>query len=434
MAYTFKPGDLNWLQAMPSPPDPWRPSGNVDSPGLSQGDYNYEGKMAQYQRDLAAWKQQAGPERWDHAVQQGYISADGTPTGKQLPDSERRAPEGYRYRRASDTNGQTAVGSHGYVGNVVQGKGYDDPILGRMELVEDKEAPKETFWEKWAPLIAPASILAGGAGIEALGLGSAGGAAAGAGGGGVPGSIYGGLGSAGGGFGTEIAGAGAAAAGAEGAGAAAAGAEGAGSAGSAGGMTFGPGSTAGAGGFSSAGESAIGAFGGGGPAAGGSLLNSAGRSLISTVAETLGVPKDVAAKIVSGLGATAISSILGGSGGGGSGGGSQTNQDNYWNNVHLQTPNQTNAYGDTSEWVMDPATGKYTQTQKFSAPRQAQYDAQQGIATSNAQTAQKIDLSGYSDPAKAYASAGANSPYTTKLPSMGGNLIPWDYKSQIPGG
>jgi len=168
------------------------------------------------------------------------------------------------------------------------------------------------------------------------------------------------------------------------------------------------------------------------------MLTNAGKSLVSTVAETLGVSTDVAGKIISGLGTTAIGEIMnrvgGGSGGSGGGGNAnQTNQDNYWNNVHLQTPNQTNAYGDTSKWEMDPTTGQWSQKQSFSAPRQAQYDAQQGMATSNAQTASKIDLSGYADAAKAYAAAGANSPYTTKLPSMGGNLIPWDYKSQFGG-
>ena len=420
MAYTFKPGDLNWLQAMPSPPDPWRPSGNVDSPGLSQGDYNYEGKMAQYQRDLAAWKQQAGPERWDYAVQQGYISADGTPTGKQLPDSERRAPEGYRYRLASETNGQTAVGSHGYVGNVVQGKGYDDSILGRMELVEDKEAPKETFWEKWAPLIAPVSILAGGVGIEALAAGA--GAAAG---GGVSGSIYGGLGSAGGGFGTEIAGAGAAGAGA------AAGGGGASVAGS-------------AGGFSGLGEAGMGTLGQAGAVGGGTTASVAGSaggfgsSVVKYVAEALGVTPAQAAKIVSGLGAAGIGALgekIGGGGGGGGGGGSQTNQDNYWNNVNMTHPNQTNAQGDTSKWSMDPS-GKWSETSAYSPAKQAVYDTQLNTMGKNATIANSMDMSGYADPMKQFKTVGDANPYKTTAPSMGGfqMLDPFTRKPYGQGG
>ena len=199
-------------------------------------------------------------------------------------------------------------------------------------------------------------------------------------------------------------------------------------------MTFGPGSTAGAGGFSSAGESAIGAFGGGGPAAagsaGGSLLKDAGKSLVSLVSDTLGVDAKTAAQLIGGLGSTAISTIIdklnpGGTASGAAKDANNTNQANYWNNVHLQTPNQTNAYGDTSEWVIDPATGKYTQTQKFSAPRQEQYNAQQGIATSNAQTAQGMDMTGYGDPNSYYANVVKNNLFgkPKPSPSMGGDLL-----------
>jgi hypothetical protein len=101
--------------------------------------------------------------------------------------------------------------------------------------------------------------------------------------------------------------------------------------------------------------------------------------------------------------------------------------------MNANRPNQTNAYGDTVNWGYDPTTGKWTEKTSFSPARQAIYDQQLGMQGKNVNTASQIDLSGYSDPNKQYAAAGEANPFKTKLPSMGGNLIPWDYKSQLPG-
>jgi hypothetical protein len=87
---------------------------------------------------------------------------------------------------------------------------------------------------------------------------------------------------------------------------------------------------------------------------------------------------------------------------------------------------------------MDPATGQWSQKDTYSAGNQALHDAQLGNATSNAKIAQSMDMSGYADPVKQFGTLGAANPFSSanyKPPTnaMGGNLLPWDYKSQLPG-
>lgn len=60
-------------------------------------------------------------------------------------------------------------------------------------------------------------------------------------------------------------------------------------------------------------------------------------------------------------------------------------------NLQASRPNQQNAMGDTRQWTMDE-NGNWTQTDRFSAPRQQQYDTYQNIANQRMNQASQINL------------------------------------------